>query len=205
MTRDLRLSVHIVFLTSGNASHRGCCDIDESELSSARERTARRAAEVLGVAETNLHFLRLRDGELPHPGNATFEGASQRLAALISRIKPRRVFTTNPFEAWPDHIAAEHLTRSAMRHAGVNAELYHYCVWFWVKMPLRAIRRVDWANAVALADDAAGLRKMQAIQSYLGDVASCGHAYCGRLAPDFIRSVKHSRELFFHVPRDRWQ
>src|SRR5689334_21080738 len=47
-------SVHIVFLTSGTASHRGCCAIDESELSTARESTAIRVIAALGVQENNL-------------------------------------------------------------------------------------------------------------------------------------------------------
>ena len=193
--------VNVVFLTSGDASHRGCCDIADGELAAKREATATRAGAILGVPKDNLHFLRLRDGELPRQGDAGLEQSCRRLADVISRIKPQQIFTTNRFEAWPDHVAAEELTRSALRQSRVEAELYHYCVWFWIKMSLYKALRADWSNALLLEISGVGAQKEQAIRTYLEDLAPCNNSYCGRLPKELLRALEWGKELFFRVPR----
>ena len=114
-----RGAVHIVYLTSGEGSHRGCCGIQEAVVATTRESEARKASAILGVTESCLHFLRLPDGHLPHPGQAGFEEASQKLADIIAATRPDAVFAPHPFEGWSDHVAAEEITREAIKR---NAE-----------------------------------------------------------------------------------
>lgn len=189
--------VNVVFLTSGTGSHRGCCDIGDTELASKREATAAKAATILGVPTTNLHFLRLRDGALPRVGAVDFEHSCRQLADVISRVEPQQIFTTSPFESWPDHLAAEELTRCALRQTASEAELYHYCVWAWIKMPLQRAHRADWSDALVLEASVGGEQKERAIRAYLEDLAPCGNPYCGRLGEEFLRAVRGERELFF--------
>ena len=196
--------VHIAFLTSGTASHRGCCEIPDAILAAKREAAASRAAAILGIPKSNLHFLRLRDGALPSPGDIEFEPSCWQLAEIISRIKPQQVFTTNPFEGWPDHLAAEVLTRSTLRQARVEAELYQYCVWFWIKLPIFKALRADWSHALVLETSRVRAKKEQAIRTYLEDLAPCSRPYCGRLPKELLHAFEWEKELFFRVPWERW-
>ena len=196
--------IDVVFLTSGNASHHGCCDVSDAEVASKREATATRAAAILGLPESRLHFLRLRDGELPHPGEAGFEDSCRQLAHVISHIKPKQIFTTNPCEGWPDHVAAAELTRSALGQSRLESELYYFCVWFWIAVPLvTQVLRADWSNALVLGDASTGSLKKQAIRTYLEDRAACGNPYCGILPKELLRAADWGQELFFHVRKAR--
>jgi LmbE family N-acetylglucosaminyl deacetylase len=157
---------------------------------------------ILGVPDSNLHFLRLPDGALPRFGAVGFEQSCRRLADVMLQIEAQQIFTTGPFESWPDHLAAEELTRCALRESAFVADLYHYCVWFWIKVPLQRALRVDWSNACILDASEGRERKEQAIRTYLDDIAPCGNPYCGRLGKDFLRAVSCKRELFFRVPSE---
>lgn len=115
--KDQASDVHIVLLTSGGSAHEHCCGISRAELCARREAAARKATALLGVPESNLHFLRLTDGQLPHPGQAGFAEVSDRLSEVIWHVRPDAVFAPHPFESWSDHVAAEELTREAIKKA----------------------------------------------------------------------------------------
>jgi LmbE family N-acetylglucosaminyl deacetylase len=191
----------VIFLTSGAASHRDCCGIDGATIAERRELTARRATAILGVPETSLHFLRFQDGALPRVGSPGFAASCDVLQGLLTRLDPEQVFTTGPFEVWPDHLAAEELTRYALRRSCPRAELFHYCVWFGVKRSLSGMLQADWPNAAVL-DVGEPTPKKQAIRTYLDDVAPCGRPYCGQLGREFLQAVTYDQELFFYCPSD---
>jgi LmbE family N-acetylglucosaminyl deacetylase len=204
-------AVHVVFLTSGGASHAGCCGIPAEALGGRREAAAIKATGLLGVPSGNLHFLRWPDGHLPHPGVVDFEDARGRLSQVIRQINPDSIFTPHPFEGWSDHMAAESLTRAAMLHANSAALLYHYCVWFWFSMPLRRAFQLDWRNALIFSSSKSPLPvpgsepafalKREAIRIYLDDLAPCGKATCGVLPLEFLRAFEWKKELFFRADK----
>lgn len=213
----------IVFLTSGGAAHRNCCGISPEELGRLREGAARRATKALGLPEGNLHFLRLKDGSLPHPGEHGFDEAANLLRSIVEVVKPDVVLAPHPFEGWSDHIAAEEMTRYALgRKLGEGGEsslsgvrgikMCHYCVWFWFSMPLRMGLSVNWQQAVTLnlncasktrattdPDQTLHQAKLAAMKVYLEDICPCGRPSCGVLPRELLRALKWGRELIFRV------
>jgi len=201
---NAKQQVNIIFLTSGDDSHRDCCDISRVELGAKREATAKRVSRLLGLQEQDLHFMREPDGHLPHPGESGFERISLRLAELISEIAPEQIFTHHPLDGRSDHLAAEELTRAALNQSKLETTLFHYCVWFWFSIPLQKALSADWRQAILLNISAVHGTKKQAIQTYLQDLAPCGNPYCGILPHGFTRAFRWKNELFFRVPHNRW-
>jgi LmbE family N-acetylglucosaminyl deacetylase len=193
-------AVHVVFLTSGEASHQDCCAMNKSALQERREAECVKALEILGVPQHHASFLKLADGDLPHASEEGFLRATTCLSDLISQVQPTAVFVPHPLEGWSDHLAAEELTRHALAQSSRPAKLYHYCVWFWLSMPLRRALGVDWRNAVTFDISAVWEKKRMAMRTYLEDKAPCGVPYCGRLPADLLQAFNWNKELFFRVP-----
>jgi LmbE family N-acetylglucosaminyl deacetylase len=200
IAKDGSAAINVAYLTSGGASHDGCCSYSRAKLSKRREAMAKKAAAVVGLRESNLFFLRHPDGKLPRAGRTGFRAACDQLVELLDELRPAQVFAPHPFEVWSDHLAAEELARAAIRKSGLDISFYHYCVWFWIYTPLRSILDVNWTEG-ALIDIKDVLQlKRQARRKYLRDIAPCGYPTCGRLSDDFLRAVDWEHELYFSVP-----
>lgn len=192
-------TVDVVFLTSGEGSHRGCCAIVPSQLAARREAEALSATRLLGVASERVHFLRWEDGKLPHPGQEGFPKAQASLARLIASVAPAQIFVTHPMEGWSDHLAASELAEAAIQANGSRVELYHYCVWLYYSLPLARVPSLRWRDCVRLDIRNQLSAKRAAIRSYLEDRAPCGSAYCGILPRPFLKAFEWEYELYFRA------
>lgn len=221
--RGALLDVDVLFLTSGGRSHVGCCDIETRDLEARREAIAISASRMLGVEERRIHFFRLVDGGLPHPGGAGFPEVANRITEFLLILKPNFVFVTHPLEGWSDHEAAAHLVRSAIgsipdsrpcsrKGDTARPKLYHYCVWFWFSMPLSKVLMVKWRQAVTIQlnrpvsagkmsepSRTAHQAKLEAMKIYLQDCCPCGKPTCGVLPIELLRALEWDHELFFEV------
>jgi LmbE family N-acetylglucosaminyl deacetylase len=192
------IAVYVAFLTSGGASHNNCCTISDLDLSSWRENASVKTAAVLGIPASNLSFLRFKDGALPHPGQPFFAEAARRLGNCIIQVEPDAIFAPHPFEGWPDHIAAEELTKDAIVSTLSSARLFNYCVWFWFSMPLRRALKLDWRQAFVVEMPQHALqKKREAMNIYLNDLAPCGKPTCGVLPSELLHTFEWTSELFF--------
>ena len=92
---------HIIILTGGEGSHRGCCDIFAEELITGRHNLTIKAAETMGLPLSHIHCLQYPDGgvALEHP-------ETERLAALLQELKPDAIFVPHHGEGWSDHVQA---------------------------------------------------------------------------------------------------
>jgi LmbE family N-acetylglucosaminyl deacetylase len=191
----------IVFLTGGEASHKGCCTVQPSQVGAQRRCLAGAANEILGIPQKRLQFLGGNDGKLPHKGQDGFIDLAEKIAACLEKSAPEAVFCPHPFEGWSDHIAAEELTRAALKMLapGPMPRLYHYCVWFWYSMPLKRACRIDWRRARLLDISEQLPLKQKAMRTYLDALAPCGHPWVGKLPPQFLRAFDWDKELFFEA------
>ena len=193
--------IEILFLSKGDASHKGCCDVLINQVGAHRKELAERAAGFLGVSHQQLHFLEGKDGRLPHKGRNTFIDMTAQLTAVIKRAAPEMVFCPHPFEGWPDHIAAMELTVAAINilPAESRPKLYYYCVWFWFSMPLRKAFQLNWKKALLLDISKQLPLKREAMNIYLDSFAPCGNPWVGKLPKEFLRAFDWDKELFFEA------
>jgi LmbE family N-acetylglucosaminyl deacetylase len=189
----------ILFLTSGETSHKDCCALQASKIGAQRRRLACKANEIVGIPQARLHFLEERDGKLPHTGEDNFIKLAEKIAAWIEKSEPAAVFCPHPFEGWSDHIAAAELTRAAITILSKRPKLYHYCVWFWYSMPLKRAWRIDWRKARILDISPQLPFKQQAMHVYLDALAPCGNPWIGKLPLQFLRAFDWNKELFFEA------
>lgn len=212
---------YVVFVTSGGASHLRCCKMSVQVLGERRELVARKCADMLGVRQQNIRFLRLQDGQIPHFPEPGFDSLVGMLLDLINEIRPDTLFVPHPLEGWADHEAATAAVMAAVSRVKtmlpanssaclVNLKIYYYCVWFWYSLPLRVGARLRWRDAITfnlvdkggpdpIAKSSESYMKIKraAVQLYLEDRCECGKPTCGNLPPQFLSAFDWDHELFF--------
>ena len=98
---------HVIILTGGEGSHRGCCGISAEELIAGRHNLTIKAAETMGLPLSHIHCLQYPDGgvALEHP-------ETERLAALLQELKPDAIFVPHHGEGWSDHLKAAEIVKA---------------------------------------------------------------------------------------------
>lgn len=125
--------VRIAFLTDGERSHP---ELAPTLLGRLRREEARAATQELGVAEGELTFLGLPDGELTHHRKE----ATVRLAELLDEVRPREVYVPHRLDGPLDHAVTTESTLAALRHVGCSVLVHEYPVWLWHGFPWVARR-----------------------------------------------------------------
>lgn len=180
---------HVVVLTGGGGSHRGCCSTSESDIISARRELTHKAMSALGLPDSNIYELDFPDGHISE-GNAA---EKKKLESLISEINPDVILVPHHGEGWSDHLAARDL---GIELAGEDTEVYEYCVWMWYYRQ----KNLDWKNAYSLKmPEAEHKKKLDAIETYHSALAPCGKPWVGVLPTLFVKANSTNQELFFKI------
>lgn len=180
---------HVIVLTGGGGSHRGCCSTAESDIISARRELTHKAMAALGLPESNIYELNFTDGNIGE-GNPE---EKKKLVALILEIKPDVILVPHNGEGWPDHLAARELR---IELAGDDTEVYEYCVWMWYYRQ----KNLDWKNGYVLKmSRAEHQNKLDAINIYHSALAPCGKPWVGVLPKLFVKANSTNQELFFKI------
>jgi len=146
-----------VFLTSGEL---GLKHLRPEQARIIREREARKAAKILGLAK--LFFLRQPDWCV---GDAIKKAAAP-LQPILKREAPELIYLPHPLEWHPDHQAALPVLQAALkRRRMVTPELRGYEVW----TPLTEFDRVEDISAVMS-------RKLQAVRAHRSQFGELDYA-----------------------------
>lgn len=180
---------HVIILTGGEGSHRGCCNTSAEEIIAARHQLTLKAAATLGLPESHFHCLHYPDGgvALEHP-------ETERLRQLLLLLAPDALFVPHRGEGWSDHLQAAEITKHLLR--GHNVSIYEYCVWMWYYN----VWRLDFRQARVLRmSRVQHRRKLQTIDEYVTPLAPCGKPWSGVLPKPFLKAARWSRELYFKM------
>ena len=137
--------IRAVFLTSGEL---GIFGVAMNEVWRIREREARAAAKILGIA--HLAFLHCGDGSL----NQEIENVAAGLRAEIEKEPPHIIYLPHELEWHPDHKASIAIVRAALEE-GAKTELRAYEIW----TPLPDYHHVQDISAVME-------RKLEALRAH---------------------------------------
>ena len=180
---------HVIILTGGEGSHRGCCDTSAEEIIAARHQLTLDAAATLGLPESHIHCLGYPDGgvALEHP-------ATDNLRELLAQLSPKALFVPHRGEGWSDHLQAAEITKHLLK--GQDVSIYEYCVWMWYYN----VWHLDRKNAyVFRMSRAQHQRKLRAMEQYVTPLAPCGKPWSGVLPKPFLKAAKWNKELYFLV------
>ena len=180
---------HVIILTGGEASHRGCCDTSDMTIIAARHQLTLDAAATLGLPESHIHCIHYPDGgvNFEHP-------ETERLRALLSELAPQSVFVPHRGEGWNDHLQAAEITKHLLK--GQKVSIYEYCVWMWYYN----VWHLDFKHAHVLRmSRAQHQRKLRAMGQYVTPLAPCGKPWSGVLPKPFLKAAYWDKELYFLV------
>ena len=120
--------VRIVVLTDGEHLFTVCLGIDTDpspdDVARLRKDETRRAAAILGVPRSSVHFLGCEDGGLTAQGTQ----ATEELAGLLREWAPAEVWSLSGYEQHPDHVAACEVVHAACHLAGGGMRRLLYVV-----------------------------------------------------------------------------
>lgn len=119
----------LVFMTDGSRSHRGL--ISETELRAMRRAEAVNAAGVLGVPESDVVFLDIKDGTLMEER----QNIKDTVIAMLREIQPQEIFVPYFRESPRDHLATNLIVLQAVRETDMGCVVYEYPIWFFCQWP----------------------------------------------------------------------
>jgi LmbE family N-acetylglucosaminyl deacetylase len=133
--------IHLIYATDGSQSSLPAARWlggTTPELSRTRQKEARSAAGVLGIPNSNVHFLDFPDGRLSHH-LPTFGKA---LTNILKAIRPVHLLVPFRYDRHPDHLAVNRAAISLRQSRAYKAELFEYFVYSnWRLLPEQDIRR----------------------------------------------------------------
>lgn len=177
---------HIILLTGGEASHCQCCSIPAGKIIEARRHLALEAAGILGLPESNIHFLDYPDGYIAYEHVET-----DKLLTLLQDLNPKKVLIPHKGEGWPDHVNAAKIIKRVC-----NVPIIEYCVWMWYYN----VWHLDWKNAAVLKMSSSEHKtKLSAVDAYISPLAPCGKPWSGVLPKLFVNASRSNVELYFKI------
>ena len=178
---------HVIILTGGEGSHRGCCDISAEDIIKARHQLTLKAAEILGLPQSHIHCLHYPDGAVDFAHSET-----EKLKILLEELSPKAIFLPHNGEGWNDHVRVAGIIKKLIKQHLVD--VYEYCVWMWYYN----VWNLDYNNARILKmTPAQHQRKLKAIEQYVTPLAPCGKPWSGVLPKAFLKAARWNKELYF--------
>lgn len=125
--RQIGADVKIVFISDGSQSHKGL--IEPDVLAHLRKCEAIAAAAALQVAESDVFFLGLADGQLSK--NSVRNTAIAAIEELLHIHTPQEIYIPYRHEPHPDHDASFSIVMAALQCYPQKTIVWEYSVWFW--------------------------------------------------------------------------
>jgi LmbE family N-acetylglucosaminyl deacetylase len=133
--------IHLIYATDGTKSPAPIMpgrDAVDPDLGEIRVRESISAMHLLGVPETNLHFLRLPEGEL----SKHIQELKRTLLKAILDISPDTLLIPFRYDRHPDHLAINRIVMDALRSELIKAKIVEYFIYYRSRLlPLRDIRK----------------------------------------------------------------
>jgi len=191
------LSVHVIFITDGSASHPGHARLDPPALAALRREEAMNAMACLGVERTAVHFLNEPDGTLNIISAERREALVLRIAYLLRAIVPGEIFVPCNPDGSSEHDAAFGFVMDAMDRAHLQPEIWQYPVWAWWNPVLLLRRWLASKDCRRLPLEDYRQHKQQAIQCYQSQIAPLAPDTVAALPTDLVDIFLADTEFFF--------
>ena len=128
LLRKFDLEVSILVLSDGTLSHPNSIKFAKEKLRELRENELVKAAEILGVDERKITFLRYPDRSVPDENSTDFIKVTDQIKQFLEREKPQTIFVPWRRDPHPDHRAAFQLISAAKQE---NMQIVEYPIWLY--------------------------------------------------------------------------
>lgn len=189
--------VQVAYFTDGAAGLGAGSPILPQELSRLRQNEARAAMSVLGLGDSDLHFLNAPDGRLKHLTPSEQSHWTGVLADLIKAVRPAEILLPSRSDGSSEHEAMFRLLASAVPLSGMPVRVLEFAVWSWWNPLL--LRPALWnSDRVWLAENPAHLAtKAKLLRCYPSQTTLHPHQATPALTADFLASFNTSSEFIF--------
>ncbi len=196
-TRGVGLTVHILYLTDGEAAG---VHLEPERIRSERMAMTETVRQALGIGNENLYRFHLPDGTLPHVGAEGFEAVAERLSGLIDQLSPDSVLATHTLDYWPyDHVACAELAQAAVARSVRRPVLYLYWVWAWYNLRPWGVLLARYAGVMAIDISPWAKAKRALVDLYLGPKTPEGTPWSGVLPAPLRRAFRFDIEVLERV------
>ncbi|MEI6635588.1 MAG: PIG-L family deacetylase [Planctomycetota bacterium] len=189
--RQAGIPVHVVVVTDGSGHPVHVAD--KGMLVALRRDETVNACGVLGVPASHVVFLGIPDGQAP----ANIANVAERLAEMVDRLDPDRIFAPSDLDNHSDHRAVAAAVRDLSRRGRGRAAVYDYPVWFWFPRYLvRAFLRGEFLLLRRVSSGACLDLKQRALACHASQAGAFDPADA-ILTPGFLWRFLRPYEYFF--------
>ncbi|MGB3801723.1 MAG: bifunctional PIG-L family deacetylase/class I SAM-dependent methyltransferase [Lewinella sp.] len=205
--RELDREVWVVFMTDGAMSHPNSQKYSREARAQLRKQEAIAACTVLGVPTGNVHFLSLRDGEVPSEWESSFSPIVFDLIQLVQDWEPDTFVVPWRRDPHEDHRATWEICRTALNQFSQPIRWIEYPVWMWEAKNLVDLPRPEeviyWAlditDKLACKEEAIRLHASQ----WKGVIDDDPTGF--QLPESMIAKFLRDREIYFVSPDKRYR
>jgi LmbE family N-acetylglucosaminyl deacetylase len=191
------VSVHVVFITDGSASHPAHPKFSPGDIAAIRKAEAREATGILGVARDNLFFMDAADGEISRLDPTSRGKLVSRIAALLEQLVPNVIALPCRRDGSTDHEAVFELVGLALAEARQSPRILEFPIWAW-RNPLLLMKPLLTSPVVRRLDIRGELAaKVKAIDAYASQVRPLPPEREPLLSAAFTSEFVQANEYFF--------
>lgn len=205
LKRKQGVSVKVVFLTDGRDCYVGApvpLPISVEECVQTRQKEAIAALGTLGVAPSDITFLKYHDSTLWSYEGEQRQAIVNELRDLLVQLRPQEVYVPYIKDMHSDHIETHRLVKDAVQSLDQPIELWQYLVWsLWRYENLNDLVENKFAHLYKVAIDSVRQQKNQALRAYRSQYVPIVGNFTV-LPKTMLRFFDTSYELFVKVAAD---
>ncbi|MCU0566286.1 MAG: PIG-L family deacetylase [Oculatellaceae cyanobacterium Prado106] len=205
LKRQQGVPVKVVFLTDGRECYTGIPEplpLSIQECIQIRQQEAIAALGTLGVAPSDITFLKYQDSTL-----WSFEGEQRQaivteLKDLLVQLNPQEVYAPYRNDMHTDHIETYRLVKDAVDLLDQPIDFWQYLIWsLWRYEHLDDLVQSQFANLYHVAIDSVRQQKNQALRAYRSQYVPIVQNF-SVLPKSMLTFFDNSYELFVKVTPD---
>jgi LmbE family N-acetylglucosaminyl deacetylase len=202
LLRQAGVQVDVLLVSDGSMSHPNSKKYPAEKLMQLRELELLTAVEILGVPAQHVHFVRLKDSQVPHESHEGFEEAAQVMAHKIWSIAPQTILVPWRRDPHPDHRATWQLVKYAVDTTALPCRMLEYLVWLWERADAKDLPLAGEMMTLQIDITSVLNQKHQAIAAHVSQTTSLidDDPQGFTLSEHMLAHFNHPAEYFLEEP-----
>jgi LmbE family N-acetylglucosaminyl deacetylase len=193
LLRQAGLPVQVVLVSDGTMSHPNSRKYNAEQRMLLREKELVDALHILGVEKEAIHFMRLKDSEVPHQKTVGFDEATALFLDILQQVKPATVLVPWRRDPHQDHRGTWQLVNAALFAYTQPVRRLEYLIWLWERGTASEAPQEGEARLWKVAVKGVQSQKQAAIRAHASQVT--------RLIDDDPEGFILSPEVLAHFNR----